>query len=131
MGNTLPQPRPYFYALWRLMASLISSSDALHGNSGSNHTFAMPECMRPRFGQYRPASVPIGKIGSFNVCANSNRPRFSGIFCPGLARVPSGNMTKVPPFRTRFSTSSANFFIFVLPRARLTPSMPQRQNAQP
>jgi len=49
-----------YYALWRLIASLISSSDALHGNNGSNHTFAVPECILPRFGQYNPASVPTG-----------------------------------------------------------------------
>lgn len=121
----------FLYALWRLMDSLISSSDALHGNSGSNHTFAVPECMRPCFGQYKPASVPTGRIGNFNVCANNNRPRFNGILSPGFARVPSGKITRVPPFKTRFSTSSANFFMFVLPRARFTPNMPQRQNAQP
>lgn len=84
-----------FYALCLLMASLISSSDALHGNNGSNQTFAIPECIRPFFGQYKPASVPTGKIGNFNVWANNNRPRFSGMCCPGLARVPSGNITSV------------------------------------
>ena len=53
------------YALWRLMASLISSSDALLGNMGSNVTVAVPGVMRPRFGQYSPASVPTGRIGNF------------------------------------------------------------------
>jgi len=120
-----------FYALWRLMASLISSSDALHGSNGSNHMFAIPGCILPCFGQYRPASVPTGKIGNFNVYANINSPRFNGILSPGFARVPSGNITRVYPSRTRFSTSAANCFIFVLPRARFTPNMPQRQNAQP
>ena len=120
-----------YYALWRLMASLISSSDALHGNCGSNHTFAVPEFIRPCFGQYKPASVPTGKMGSFNVWANNSRPRFNGMCSPGFARVASGNMTRVEPFRTRFSTAAANCFMFVLPRARLTPIMPARQNAQP
>ena len=113
------------------MASLISSSEALQGNNGSNQMFAMPECILPRFGQYNPASVPTGNIGNFNVYASINRPRFSGMRSPGLARVPSGNITNVYPSRTRFSTSAANCFMFVLPRARFTPSMPQRQNAQP
>ena len=54
-----------FYALWRLIASLISSSDALLGKIGSNVTVAVPGVTRPRFGQYRPASVPTGKIGNF------------------------------------------------------------------
>ena len=39
------------YALLRLIASLISFKDALHGNSGSNHRLAVPECMRPCLGQ--------------------------------------------------------------------------------
>lgn len=47
------------------MAALISSRDALLGKIGSNVTVAVPGVMRPRFGQYNPASVPTGKIGSF------------------------------------------------------------------
>ena len=49
-----------FYALWRLIASDISSNDAFDGNNGSKYTLAVPGCMRPCFGQYRPASVPTG-----------------------------------------------------------------------
>lgn len=47
------------------MASDISSRDDLLGNIGSNITVAVPGVTRPRFGQYRPASVPTGKIGNF------------------------------------------------------------------
>ena len=121
----------FCYTLWRFIASDISSSDAFDGNNGSKYTFAVPGFMRPCLGQYSPASVPTGKIGNFNLYASSNRPRFNGIFSPGLARVPSGNMTRVYPSSTRFSTSDANFAILVLPRARFTPSIPQRQNAHP
>ena len=121
----------FFYALWRFIASDISSNDAFDGNNGSKYTLAVPGCMRPCLGQYRPASVPTGKIGSFNLYANNNKPRFNGIFWPGFARVPSGNMTRVYPSSTRFSTSLANLVMLVLPRARFTPSIPQRQNAHP
>ncbi len=40
-----------FYALWRFIASLISSRVALHGNIGSKYTFAVPGVIFPRFGQ--------------------------------------------------------------------------------
>ena len=66
------------YALWRLIASLISSSDALLGKIGSNVMVAVPGVMRPRFGQYKPASVPTGKIGSFKWRAKNNNPPFKG-----------------------------------------------------
>ena len=79
----------FFYALWRFIASDISSNDAFDGNNGSKYTLAVPGCMRPCLGQYRPASVPTGKIGNFNLYANNNKPRFNGIFWPGFARVPS------------------------------------------
>lgn len=39
------------YALWRLMASVISSNDALHGNIGSKYMFAVPAVILPCFGQ--------------------------------------------------------------------------------
>ena len=69
-----------FYALWLLMDSAISSNDALHGSSGSNHTFAVPLCMRPCLGQNLPESVPTGKIGNFNSWAKNSNPRFNFTF---------------------------------------------------
>lgn len=120
-----------YYALWRLMASLISSSDALLGKIGSNVTVAVPGVTRPCFGQYNPASVPIGKIGSFSWRARNNRPPFNWTCWPGFARVPSGNITKIRPFNISFSTWCDNFDRFVRPAARFTPIMPMRQNAHP
>lgn len=87
-----------FYALWRLIASDISSNVALDGNNGSKYTFAVPPCIKPRFGQYRPLSVPTGNIGNFNSCAKYNNPRRNVWWVPGLTRVPSGNIISVPPF---------------------------------
>ena len=121
----------FFYALCRFIAALISSSDALHGNNGSNHTFAVPLCILPCFGQYRPLSVPTGVIGNFNWCAKNNRPRRSGMCVPGLARVPSGKIISVLPSRILHSTACVNFCMFVAPRARFTGCNPMRQNAQP
>ena len=121
----------WYYALWRFIAAPISSSDALLGNTGSNVTVAVPGVMRPRLGQYSPASVPTGKIGSFRWRARNSKPPFNGTCWPGFARVPSGNITKMRPFRISFSTWDDNLDRFVRPAARLTPIMPMRQNAQP
>ena len=61
------------------MASDISSSVALHGNIGSKYMFAVPGLIFPRFGQYKPESVPTGNIGNFNSWAKNNRPRRNGM----------------------------------------------------
>lgn len=119
------------YALWRLIASYISSSDAVDGNTGSNHTFAVPLRMRPRFGQNFPESVPTGKIGNFNSCAKNSNPRFNLTGRPGLVRVPSGKIIRTLPSIIFFATACVNFCMFVAPRARLTGCKPIRQNAQP
>ena len=103
----------YVYALWRLIASDISSNVALDGNNGSKYTFAVPPCIKPRFGQYRPLSVPTGNIGNFNSCAKYNNPRRNVGRAPGFTRVPSGNIISVPPFIIFFATVSAILRIFV------------------
>ena len=121
----------FIYALWRLMAADISSSDALHGNTGSNHTWAVPLCIRPCFGQYFPASVPTGKIGNFNSWAKNSNPRFNFTVWPGLTRVPSGKMINTLPSMIFFATAWVNFCMFVAPRARFTGCSPMRQNAHP
>ena len=104
----------FFYALWRFIASDISSNDAFDGNNGSKYTLAVPGCMRPCLGQYRPASVPTGKIGNFNLYANNNKPRFNGIFWPGFARVPSGNITMFLPLRSTAHISCNDSRTFLL-----------------
>ena len=122
---------PGFYALWRLMAAAISSRSAVDGNKFSKYTFATPGCIRPRFGQYRPVSVPTGKIGNFNSCAKNINPRRSAGRAPGLTRVPSGKMINVSPFMIFVATRSVSFRIFVLPRLRFTGINPIRKNIQP
>ena len=65
------------YALWRLIALWTSSNVDVDEMIGSKCNRAVPGCMLPFLGQYRPVSVPTGIIGNFNVCDKNKRPFFN------------------------------------------------------